>query len=178
MNSFLFRYKQFCPKPKPVERFVKCLEDSMRDLLPNWIFHDNLKYYRKYIFSHRKITTFQIVVDYEPLDLLESKIRVSSIKMRKSNIPPKCRCLYFRLLTQFITGSISLSVPLWNVYDHLMDFQLKLNLPLNLDRLLDGNEVVDFVKFLQHIDGVCLRVYSICRNMQMVLTTAGARILR
>ncbi|XP_030571155.1 uncharacterized protein LOC115770138 isoform X2 [Drosophila novamexicana] len=157
-NNKCEEYKQFCPKPKPVERFVKCLEDSMRDLLPNWIFHDNLKYYRKYIFSHRKITTFQLVVDYEPLDLLESKIRVSSIKMRKSNIPPK--------------------FPLWNVYDHLMDFQLKLNLPLNLDRLLDGNEVVDFVKFLQHIDGVCLRVYSICRNMQMVLTTAGARILR
>ncbi|XP_064545130.1 uncharacterized protein Spc105R isoform X2 [Drosophila montana] len=157
-NNKCEEYKQFCPKPKPVERFVKCLEDSMRAQLPNWIFHDNLKYYRKYIFSHRKITTFQIVIDYEPLDLLESKIRVSSIQMRKSNIPPK--------------------FPLWNVYDHLMDFQLKLNLPLNLDRLLDGNEVEDFVKFLLHIDEVCLRVYSICKNMQMVLTTAGARLLR
>ncbi|KRF85104.1 uncharacterized protein [Drosophila virilis] len=157
-NNKCEEYKQCCPKPKPVERFVKCLEDSLHAQLPNWIFHDNLKYYRKYIFSHRKITTFQIVIDYEPLDLLESKIRVSSIKMRKSNIPPK--------------------FPLWNVYDHLMDFQLKLNLPLNLDRLFDGNEVEDFVKFLHHIDGVCSRVYSICKNMKMVLTTAGARLIR
>lgn len=65
-----------------------------------------------------------------------------------------------------------------NAFEQLIDFQLKLNLPLNLDRLLDGNDVTDLVKFLKHIDEVCLKIYNICRKMQLIVITAQARLLR
>ncbi|TDG49615.1 hypothetical protein AWZ03_003853 [Drosophila navojoa] len=155
-NSKWEEYVQSLPKPKPAETFAKCLKTSLHAELPNWIFDSNLQIYRTYIFSHRKITTFKIYMNYEPLDLLETKIRVGKIQLESKYAPPS---------------------PLKTAFAELLDFQLKLNLPLNLDRLLDGNDVADLVKFLKHIDGVCLKITNICRKMLLTIITANARLI-
>ncbi|EDW19158.2 uncharacterized protein LOC6583001 isoform X1 [Drosophila mojavensis] len=155
-NSKWEEYAQSLPQPKPAETFAKCLKTALHAELPNWIFDSNLQIYRTYIFSHRKITTFKIYMCYEPLDLLETKIRVGNIQLESKYAPPS---------------------PLKTAFAELLDFQLKLNLPLNLDRLLDGNDVADLVKFLKHIDGVCLQTTNICRKLLLTIITANARLI-
>ncbi|EDV98683.1 GH23319 [Drosophila grimshawi] len=156
-NTKWQEYKKIICKPNRVETFVKRLEASMRAQLPNWIFDYKLQNQHKYIFSHRKITTFRIVVSYKPLDSLETEICVDSIQLDTVTLVPKA---------------------LWSTYEHLMDFQLRLKLPLNLDNLLDGNDVEAFVLFLQHIDSICMEIRGICNSMHTVLIAAQARLIR
>ncbi|XP_034482434.1 uncharacterized protein LOC117787913 [Drosophila innubila] len=149
--------KRNLPEPVIPTPFAKRVDAKLRDQVPRWIFDYQLQCDRQYIITHRKITTFNIVINYEPLDIMENYIRVRNIKATTTTTFPKRD---------------------WCANEHLLDFQVRLKLPLNLLNLLDGNDDDNFVKFLKHVDAICLETTKLCKDLKLVLASRRARLLR
>ncbi|KAH8372007.1 hypothetical protein KR093_009705 [Drosophila rubida] len=161
LSNFKHKFEELkkkLPEPEIVESYAKRLHVALREQLPRWIFDCELQCDRQYIITHKAISTFRLVINYEPLDIMETEIRVRSIKATTFyNKIPKSR---------------------WGVLAHLMDFQLRLGLPLNLMILLDGNKVDDVVKFLNHIDSICMNTKKLCNNLRLMLISRQALLVR
>ncbi|XP_030370222.1 uncharacterized protein LOC115620883 isoform X2 [Scaptodrosophila lebanonensis] len=149
-------------KPTPMKfpigkaPFCQRLENLLQSQSANWIFDYQLQFSKKYIFTNRLIPTLRIFVNYEPIDLLETAVHVCSIEVdsRKEHVAS------------------------FNVHEHLHDFQLKLKLPLNLMEMLEGNDEQAFLQFLSRVDQICCNVRTKCRDMNRVLISTQARLLR
>ncbi|KAM8707718.1 hypothetical protein ACLKA7_014796 [Drosophila subpalustris] len=156
-NKKLEELKGILPEPVVPTPFAKRLAAKVRSEVPRWIFDYQLQCDRQYIITHRKITTFRMVINYERQDIMENDIRVRNIKAMTTTIIPK---------------------PYWLPLEHLMDFQVRLKLPLNLHNLLDGNDVDDIVKFLKHVDSIFMETTRLCKNLKLILMSKRARLLR
>ncbi|KAH8405413.1 hypothetical protein KR222_011473, partial [Zaprionus bogoriensis] len=173
------------PKPKIVEPFVNRLDKSLRVQSPRrWIFDYQLQCDRQYVFTHRKITTLRIVINYEPLDIMEREVRVKSIKgTTPSFIPESQYTLPERIqhMLQHFKCDFKaefLNPSKWSTFEYLLDFQLRLKFPLNLHNLLEGNDVDGFLQFLQRIDSKCRETAKLCAEMRLVLIENKAQLLR
>lgn len=125
---------------------------------PNWIFDFQLKVSRQLIFYHRLLTTFRIVVNYQVLDDQdESAIRVCSIAEDNAVASPPER---------------------WTTFDHYLNFQLSLKLPMNLTDAIVGSDVECFRKFLHRIDQNVVEIKRTFHKLMTVLTATNARLLR
>ncbi|XP_060651512.1 uncharacterized protein LOC132788197 [Drosophila nasuta] len=146
------------PEPVIVGSYDKRLKTALQEQQPRWIFDSELQCDRQYIVTHKTISTFRLVINYEPLDIMETEIKVRNIKATTFyTIIPKSQ---------------------WGVLSHLMDFQLRLALPLNLMILLDGNKVDDVVKFLKHIDSICVKTKKLCNDLRLLLISKQALLIR
>ncbi|XP_034103188.1 uncharacterized protein LOC117567359 [Drosophila albomicans] len=165
LQDLLADFKRKCeemlknlPEPVIVGSYAKRLKTALQEQLPRWIFDCELQCDRQYIVTHKTISTFRLVINYEPLDIMETDIKVRKIKATTFNT--------------IITKSQ------WGVLSHLMDFQLRLALPLNLMILLDGNKVDDVVKFLKHIDSICVKTKKLCNDLRLLLISKQALLIR
>lgn len=139
------------------ETFFQRLNRLLTSQQPNWIFDYQLKCSRQLIFYHRLLPTFRIVVSYEVLDVEETSIRVCSVSLDNDVAIPKQR---------------------WSVFYHYQDFQLSLNLPVNLSSAMEGSSEEAFLKFLKRIDQSCEKVKRTLNRLLSLLTATGARLLR
>ncbi|KAH8256069.1 hypothetical protein KR026_006721, partial [Drosophila bipectinata] len=139
------------------ESFFHRLSRLLTSQQPNWIFDYQLKCSRQLIFYHRLLPTFRIVVNYEVLDVEETAIRVCSISLDNDVAIPKHR---------------------WSVFYHYQDFQLSLNLPVNLSSAMEGSNEEAFLKFLKRIDQSCEKVKRTLNKLLTLLAATGARLFR
>ncbi|KAH8388880.1 hypothetical protein KR215_003178 [Drosophila sulfurigaster] len=146
------------PEPVIVGSYAKRLKTALQEQSPRWIFDCELQCDRQYIVTYKTISTFRLVINYEPLDIMETDIKVRKIKATTFNT--------------IITKSQ------WGVLSHLMDFQLRLALPFNLMILLNGNKVDDVVKFLKHIDTICVKTKKLCNDLRLLLISKQALLIR
>lgn len=168
-----------------VEPFVNRLDAQLRAQKRNrWIFNYQLQGEHQYIFTHRKITTLRIVINYEPQDVMENEIRVRSIigttpvfiPETQEKLPDKIQHLLQNYASDFKVQFLNASN--WSTFEHLLDFQLRLKLPLNLHNLLDSNDVDGFVQFLERIDIKCREATKLCSDMQLLLIANKGQLLR
>lgn len=185
MVIYLFRYSMIPSVTQMVEPFVNRLDTQLRGPLRNrWIFNYQLQGENQYIFTHRKITTLRIVINYEPQDVMGNEIRVRSIigttpvfiPETQDNLPDRIQHLLQNYASNFKVQFLNTSN--WSTFEHLLDFQLRLKLPLNLHNLLDSNDVDGFVQFLQRIDIKCRDATKLCSDMQLLLIANKAQLLR
>lgn len=139
------------------ESFFHRLNRLLTSQQPNWIFDYQLKCSRQLIFYHRLLPTFRIVVKYEVVDVEETAIRVCSVSLDNDVAIPKHR---------------------WSVFYHYQDFQLSLNLPVNLGSAMEGSNEEAFMKFLERIDQSCDKVKRTLNKLLTLLAAMGARLLR
>ncbi|XP_002015315.2 uncharacterized protein LOC6588866 isoform X1 [Drosophila persimilis] len=143
---------------EPVETFFDRLQDMLGEQQPNWIFDYQLKVSQKLIFTHRLLTTFRLIVDYETVDELETAIRVCAINVEQA--------------------TVILPLQSWTAFEHLLDFQLQLKLPVNLTDSIEGSSVEAFAQFLQRIDAICVDILRTFHKLLAVLTATRANLLR
>ncbi|BFF97344.1 titin [Drosophila madeirensis] len=141
----------------PVETFFDRLEQLLGEQQPNWIFDYQLKISRKIIFTHRLLPTFRLIVDYETGDETETGILVNYIGVEQATAIPLQR---------------------WTAFEHLLDFQLQLKLPVNLTSAIEGNSVEDFEQFLQCINTICVDIKRTFHKLLTVLTATRASLQR
>ncbi|XP_033149624.1 uncharacterized protein LOC108598200 [Drosophila busckii] len=146
------------PQPfVPVLSFAKRLDAAIEQQAPNWIFDHQRACDRVYFFSHTKLSTFRLLVKYEPLSYEEIDIKVRSIEALTCSLVPQER---------------------WSVYEHFEDFELRLKLPLNLCQLLDSSDVEGFIKLLQHIDNAAAQVKLLSKQLFSTLFSMHASLIR
>ncbi|XP_033249926.1 uncharacterized protein LOC108161291 isoform X4 [Drosophila miranda] len=143
---------------EPVETFFDRLHDLLGEQQPNWIFDYQLKVSRKLIFTHRLLTTFRLIVDYETVDDLETAIRVCDINVEQA--------------------TVILPLQSWTAFEHLLDFQLQLKLPVNLTDSIEGSSVEAFAQFLQRINAICVDILRTFHKLLTVLTATRTSLLR
>ncbi|XP_026849364.1 uncharacterized protein LOC6601859 isoform X17 [Drosophila persimilis] len=143
---------------EPVETFFDRLAGLLTEQQPNWIFDYQLKISRKLIFTHRLLTTFRLIVDYETVDDLETAIRVCALNVEQAT-------LIFPLQS-------------WTAFEHLLDFQLQLKMPVSHTDSIEGSSVEAFAQFLQRTDTICVDVLRTFHKLLKVLTTTKASLLR
>ncbi|XP_034657212.1 LOW QUALITY PROTEIN: titin [Drosophila subobscura] len=141
----------------PAETFFDRLEQLLGEQQPNWIFDYQLKISRKMIFTHRLLPTFRLIVDYETVDEAETGILVNYIGVEQATAIPLQR---------------------WTAFEHLLDFQLQLKLPVNLTSAIEGNTVEDFEQFLQCINTICVDIKRTFHKLLTVLTATRASLQR
>ncbi|SPP76803.1 blast:Microtubule-associated protein futsch [Drosophila guanche] len=141
----------------PFETFFDRLQALLGEQQPNWIFDYQLKISRKMIFTHRLLPTFRLIVDYETVDDAETGIVVNYIGVEQATAIPLQR---------------------WTAFEHLLDFQLQLKLPVNLTSAIEGNSVVDFAQFLQCINAICVDIKRTFHKLLTVLTATRASLQR
>ncbi|XP_033240567.1 uncharacterized protein Spc105R isoform X3 [Drosophila pseudoobscura] len=143
---------------EPVETFFDRLAGLLTEQQPNWIFDYQLKISRKLIFTHRLLTTFRLIVDYETVDDLETAIRVCALNVEQA--------------------TLILPLQSWTAFEHLLDFQLQLKLPVSHTDSIEGSSVEAFAQFLQRTDTICVDVLRTFHKLLKVLTTTKASLLR
>ncbi|XP_002132829.2 uncharacterized protein [Drosophila pseudoobscura] len=143
---------------EPVDTFFDRLHDLLGEQQPNWIFDYQLKVSQKLIFTHRLLTTFRLIVDYETVDELETAIRVCAINVEQA--------------------TVILPLQSWTAFEHLLDFQLQLKLPVNLTDSIEGSSVEAFAQFLQRINAICVDILRTFHKLLTVLTATRASLLR
>ncbi|KAH8307030.1 hypothetical protein KR044_003652 [Drosophila immigrans] len=157
-NRYFEEMKKTLPEPVIVGSYAQRLRATLNQQVPRWIFDCELQCDRQYIVTHRSINTFRLVINYTPQDDMETEIRVRSIKAKTCyHLVPRSH---------------------WSVDTHVMDFQLRLALPLNLMILLDGNKVDDVVKFLKHIDTICVKTKKLCNALRLLVISKQAVLIR
>lgn len=180
----MFRFSKTPSVVQRVEPFVNRLDAKLRAQKQcRWIFDYQLQCDRQYIFTHRKITTLRIVVNYEPQDVMENEIRVkniigttpSFIPRTQYKLPDRIQHLLQDYPCDFKAQFLNRN---GSTFEHLLDFQLRLKLPLNLHNLLDSNDVDGFLQFLHRIDNKCRETAKLCSDMQWLLIANKAQLLR
>ncbi|XP_016992305.2 uncharacterized protein LOC108054064 [Drosophila rhopaloa] len=143
---------------KPAKSFFGHLKSLLAEQQPNWIFDFQRKVSQQFIFYHRLLTTFRIVVNYKTLDLVEeSAIQVCSIE---------------------VDNAVPTSKERWSASDYFLDFQLSLKLPLNLTDAIEGSDEPAFLKFLLRIDQSVVEIKRMFHELMTVLTEKKARLQR
>ncbi|TMW50023.1 hypothetical protein DOY81_004889 [Sarcophaga bullata] len=122
----------------------------------NWIF-DFQKQYRGILsFTHRHMLTFSVLLTFEEVDALGCDIKLKDVQVNEGHMPETC----------------------WKPIDFVLNFQFKLNLPLDLKSLCECNSEAGILNMLQKIDRFCVDTIKMGISLQRICFTNQASILR
>ncbi|XP_023302565.2 putative uncharacterized protein DDB_G0282133 isoform X1 [Lucilia cuprina] len=136
--------------------FVLRLDILLSANSTNWIFDFKMQSRGLLVFTHKKLFTFAISLQFDEIDVFGNDINVKCVKLEKGHVLEKN----------------------WKAIDFVLDFQLKLNLPFDLQSLCEGSNENDVFKMLQAIDRVCLDTIQMGNYLQRISFTNQASIIR
>ncbi|XP_037807647.1 uncharacterized protein LOC119601036 [Lucilia sericata] len=136
--------------------FVLRLDALLSANSTNWIFDFQMQSRGILLFTHKQLFTFAISLQFDEIDLFGNDINVKCVKLEKGHVLEKN----------------------WKAIDFVLDFQLKLNLPFDLQSLCEGSNEGDVFKMLQAIDRVCLDTIQMGNYLQRITFTNQASIIR
>ncbi|XP_065356778.1 putative uncharacterized protein DDB_G0282133 [Calliphora vicina] len=136
--------------------FVLRLDALLSINSTNWIFDFQMQCRGILLFTHKQMFTFSVLLTFDEIDPLGHQISIKSVKLEKGHVMEKN----------------------WKAIDFVLDFQLKLNLPFDIQSLCEGNDEAGIVKMLQTIDRVCLDTIKMGNHLQRISFANQASIIR
>ncbi|CAD6994772.1 unnamed protein product [Ceratitis capitata] len=115
--------------------FFKNLNETLSKELPKWVLNYQMRTKNIMRFIHKNYVSFSIEMHYEDKDQLGNNIFIQDVCLNTGRVPTKY----------------------WKPIDHILDFNLKVNLPLDLKTLLSGSKI-NVMEMLRHIDEICNKV--------------------
>ncbi|XP_036318570.1 uncharacterized protein LOC118733321 isoform X2 [Rhagoletis pomonella] len=137
--------------------FESRIEFLKRKVLPNWVLNSQMAARGIIQLRHTNFISFAIEILYEDRSQLGNPIFIKDISLQSGRIP---------------------SV-LWKPIDHLLNFTLKMSLPLDLKSLCKFDTSANFVLgLLQHVDKVCTQALEDGINLWRLLINERANLTR
>ncbi|XP_036224323.2 uncharacterized protein Spc105R isoform X2 [Bactrocera oleae] len=134
----------------------KNLNKMISELFPNWLFNYQTRARKIITFFHKKIVSFSIEMIYSDDAKLGNNISIQDVCLR--------------------TGRVSSKY--WKPIDHILDFNLKINLPVDLKLLLYAyNNEDPILKLLQHMDEVCTNILKDARSLWILVCREEASLI-
>lgn len=137
--------------------FFKNLNKMISEILPNWVFNYQTRARKIITFVHKRFLSFCLEFVYYDDGQLGNQISIQDVYLRSSRVSSKY----------------------WKPIDHILDFNLKINLPVDLKLLLHaGNNEDPILKLLQHMDDVCANVLEDARSLWRLVCKEEASLIR
>uniref|UniRef100_A0A1A9ZF76 Uncharacterized protein n=1 Tax=Glossina pallidipes TaxID=7398 RepID=A0A1A9ZF76_GLOPL len=134
---------------------IERLRQKLGKARHNWIFDDQMQYRGKLLFTHRLLLTSSVLITYERTGILSSKITIITIEVTK-------RLPEVRL----------------KPIDYVLDYELKLQLPLNLMTLCKSSDDIGIYEMLCTLDKKYSETFAMGQQLQRILFQRQATIAR
>uniref|UniRef100_A0A034WGU1 Uncharacterized protein n=2 Tax=Bactrocera dorsalis TaxID=27457 RepID=A0A034WGU1_BACDO len=124
---------------------------------PNWVFNYQTRARKIITLVHKKIVSFSIEIIYSDDAQLGNYISIQDVCLRSGRVSSK----------------------FWKPIDHILDFSLKINLPVDLKLLSHAyNNEDPILKLLQHMDEVCTNILGDARSLWILVCREEASLIR
>ncbi|XP_050337587.1 uncharacterized protein LOC126763882 isoform X2 [Bactrocera neohumeralis] len=135
----------------------KNLNRVISETFPNWVFNYQTRARNIITLVHKKIVSFSIEIIYSDDVQLGNYISIQDVCLRSGRVSSK----------------------FWKPIDHILDFNLKINLPVDLKLLSHAyNNEDPILKLLQHMDEVCTNILGDARSLWILVCREEASLIR
>ncbi|KAI9578189.1 hypothetical protein GQX74_015075 [Glossina fuscipes] len=155
---------------------IERLRQKLSNTRHSWIFDDQMQYRCKLLFTHRLLLTSSLLITYERTGILSSKIAIKTIEITK-RLPESKYVLSIDITTMIDDKSDLLIVRLKPI-DYVLDYELKLQLPLNLITLCKSSDELGIYDMLQILDKKYTETFQLGQELQRILVQRQATIAR